>query len=72
MRTTLDIPERLLLDAKRLLKSRTKSEAVTEALKAAVRQKRLEYLLSLHGKLAIDDVTEELEQAELKDAARSR
>jgi Arc/MetJ family transcription regulator len=72
MRTTLDIPERLLREAQRLLKSRTKSAAVTEALRAAVRRKRLEHLLSLQGKVAIEDVTDELERAELKDAARTR
>jgi Arc/MetJ family transcription regulator len=72
MRTTLDIPEGLLRDAQRLLKSRTKSAAVTEALRSAVRRKQLEYLLSLQGKVAIEDVTEELERAELKDAARNR
>ena len=72
MKATLNIPEGLLQDAQRLLKYRTKSEVVTEALKAAVRQKRLECLCSLKGKLVIDDVIEELEQAELKDAARSR
>jgi Arc/MetJ family transcription regulator len=72
MRTTLDIPERLLRDAQRLLKARTKSATVTEALKAAVRQKQLECLLSLQGKIAVEDVTEELERAELKDAAHPR
>lgn len=72
MRTTLDVPERLLRDAQRLLKARTKSAAVTEALKAAVRQKQLEHLLSLQGKIAVEDVTEELERAELKDAAHPR
>jgi hypothetical protein len=72
VKATLNIPEGLLQDAQRLLKYRTKSEVVTEALKAAVRQKRLECLCSLKGKLVIDDVIEELEQAELKDAARSR
>ena len=55
-------------DAQRLLKSRTKSATVTLALEAAVRQKRLEHLLSLRGKIAIEDVTGDLEQAELDDA----
>lgn len=72
MRTTLDIPENLLTEAKQLLKTRTKSETVAIALREAVRARQIQYLLSQRGKIDVEDATEELERAELEDARRSR
>jgi Arc/MetJ family transcription regulator len=72
VRTTLDIPENLLTEAKQLLKTRTKSETVAIALREAVRARQIQYLLSQRGKIDVEDATEELERAELEDARRSR
>jgi len=72
VRTTLDIPEKLLAEAKRLLKAHTKSGAVAIALREAVQARQIAYLLSQRGKIDVEDVTEELERAEIEDAGRPR
>lgn len=72
MRTTLDLPEGLLDEARQLFGVKTKSQAVEIALRQAVRAKQLQYLLSQRGKIQVEDVTQELERAELEDAGRSR
>jgi len=72
MRTTLDIPRHLLDEARQRLGAKTKSQAVAMALREAVRARQVQHLLSLRGKLRVEDVTEELERAELADAGRTR
>jgi len=72
MRTTLEVPEALLRDATRLMKVKSKSEAVRLALDEYVRRNRRHKLLSLKGRIAIEDVSPELERAEVRDARRHR
>jgi len=72
MRTTLEVPEALLRDATRLMKVKSKSEAVRLALDDYVRRNRRHKLLSLKGRIAIEDVSPELERAEVRDARRHR
>ena len=71
MRTTLNISSDLLKEVVRLYEKKTTSKAVEEALKDALRRKRAESLLSLAGKIEIEDLTRELEDAELKEARGS-
>ncbi len=54
MRTTLDLPEKLLLEARRLSGARTKTETVIWGLEGLARKKKLERLWSMRGKLALD------------------
>ena len=68
MRTTVDVPERLLRDAQRVAHTRTRNEAVRLALDEFVRRRRRNQLLALRGCVEIDDVTAELERAELDEA----
>jgi hypothetical protein len=56
MRTTLDIPEPLLEEARRLLGFKSKTDTVVLSLQELIRRKRIEELKSLMGsvKLEID------------------
>lgn len=72
MRTTVDVPERLLRDAQRVARTRTRNEAVRLALDEFVRRSRRNQLLALRGRVEIDDVTAELEEAELGEAKSHR
>ncbi|MBA2441568.1 MAG: type II toxin-antitoxin system VapB family antitoxin [Rubrobacter sp.] len=65
MRTTLDIDAKLLEDALRISGERTKTATVEAALREYVRLKRKEMLLSLRGKVGIEDNWRELRQMDL-------
>jgi len=54
MRTTLEIDEKLLKEVVALTKDKNQGRAVSKALKEFIRQKRLEELLALRGKLRLD------------------
>ncbi|MBI3583038.1 MAG: type II toxin-antitoxin system VapB family antitoxin [Nitrospinae bacterium] len=51
MKTTLNIPNRLLDEAIKLAKSKTKKDAVIIALEDFVKKKRIEEALEMEGKL---------------------
>ena len=55
MRTTIDIDEKLLADAMRILNVSTKSEAVRIALERFLRAHAFEEILKLRGKLEWTD-----------------
>jgi Arc/MetJ family transcription regulator len=54
MRTTLDLPDGLLDEARRLLGYRSKTDTVTAALRELVRRARVEELKSLLGAVELD------------------
>lgn len=54
MRTTLDIPKELLLEAKRSIKAKTKTETVISGLKELIRNKKIQKLWELSGKIPLD------------------
>jgi Arc/MetJ family transcription regulator len=54
MRTTLDIPEELLEEARRLLGFQSKTDTVIVSLRELVRQKRIEELKDLMGAVELD------------------
>ncbi|MBI4330377.1 MAG: type II toxin-antitoxin system VapB family antitoxin [Chloroflexi bacterium] len=66
MRTTLDIPEELLAKAARLSGKKKKKEIVRLALEDYVRRNARKRLVDLIGKIEIEDLSEELERAELE------
>lgn len=65
MRTTIDLPEKLIGEVMTLSKAKKKKEAVRVALEEYVKKKKIEKLLSLPGKIEITDVTSDLEQIEI-------
>jgi hypothetical protein len=54
MRTTLDIPEPLIEEARRLLGFKSKTDTVVLSLKEMIRRKRLEELKELMGSVRLD------------------
>ena len=54
MRTTLDIPEGLIDEARRVLGFKSKTDTVVLSLQELVRRKRIEELKSLMGSVMLD------------------
>jgi Arc/MetJ family transcription regulator len=54
MRTTLDIPEPLIEEARRLLGFKSKTDTVVLSLRELIRRKRLEELKDLLGKVRLE------------------
>jgi Arc/MetJ family transcription regulator len=54
MRTTLDLPEPLIEEARRLLGFKSKTDTVVVSLQELVRTKRIEELKSMLGKVKLE------------------
>jgi Arc/MetJ family transcription regulator len=54
MRTTLDLPESLVEEARRALGFKSKTETVVVSLRELVRRKRLEELKALLGRVRLE------------------
>ena len=54
MRTTLDIPEPLIEEARQALGFKSKTDTVVLALKEVIRRSRIEELKGLMGKVRLD------------------
>ena len=65
MRATLNIPDQLLEEVQKLSHERSKTKAIIKAMEAYVREKKLEVLTSLRGKLDIEYDWEREEEREL-------
>jgi hypothetical protein len=67
MRATLNIPNDLLAEVQKITGEKSKTKAITIAMKEFIRQKKVKELISLRGKIQIEDVTEELERLEIQE-----
>lgn len=67
MRATLNIPDDLLSQVQKITGEKSKTKAITTAMKEYVRQQKIKELIALRGKIQIEDVTEELEKLELEE-----
>ncbi len=67
MRTTLNLNDEVINELLRETKAKTKTKAVTTALKEFIHKKRIEELKSLSGKLHINTNWRKLEKLELKE-----
>lgn len=65
MRTTLNIDAELLEETVRLSGGKKRSEAVEEALREYVRRRRKELLLTLPGRLQLEEDWRDLREMEL-------
>jgi Arc/MetJ family transcription regulator len=54
MRTTLDIPEELIEEARQLLGFKSKSDTIILSLKELIRHKRIEELKQMAGSIKLD------------------
>ena len=70
MRTTINIPDRLMADVDALFGDKSKTSVICEALEEYIKRGRRERLLALRGKLELKDLSRELEAEETKDAKR--
>lgn len=68
MRATLNIPDELIDEVQRLSGEKTKTQAIVTVMQDYVRRKKMEELLALRGKIAIEYDWEREEEAELKAA----
>lgn len=68
MRATLNIPDELIDAVQRLSGEKTKTQAIVTVMEEYVRRKKMEDLLALRGKIAIEYDWEREEEAELKAA----
>jgi len=60
MRTTLDLPESLLIEAMALTRIRTKTEVIKTALINLIQKEKLQELKSYFGKVDLDIDLDEL------------
>lgn len=71
MRSTLNIPDNLMSEVQKLSGEKSKTKAIVVAMEEFVRDRKIKKLLSLRGKIQIDDVTNELEELELQEMAEN-
>ncbi|MBI4690544.1 MAG: type II toxin-antitoxin system VapB family antitoxin [Nitrospirae bacterium] len=55
MKTTLNIPDALIKEAMTTAKTKTKTDTVIAGLKELIRQKKIDRVLSMVGKLEFSD-----------------
>ena len=67
MRATLNIPDDLVMEVQKISGEKSKTKAIVTAMEEFVRQRKIRELISLRGKIRIDDVSEELEELEIKE-----
>jgi Arc/MetJ family transcription regulator len=60
MRTTIDIPEELVLEAMRVTHLNTKTDVIKEGLMALIRREKLKYLKKIKGTINLDINMDEL------------
>ena len=71
MRATLNIPDELIKQVQELTGNKSKTGAIVAVMEEFVQRKKIDELLALRGKLAIDFDWERAEQDEMR-AAESR
>ena len=67
MRATLNIPDDLLSEVQKITGEKSKTKAITIAMKEYVRQKKIKELIALRGKIQIDYDWEKEEELEIKE-----
>ncbi|MFC1534217.1 type II toxin-antitoxin system VapB family antitoxin [Thermodesulfobacteriota bacterium] len=68
MRTTLNLKEDLINQVIQLTGAKNKSRAVNEVLEVYIREKQMQKLLNLKGKLNLDNNWKKLREMELDEA----
>ena len=71
MRATLNIPDDLITEVQKATGEKSKTKAITVAMKEFIKQKKIKQLLALRGKIQIDYDWEKEEELEMK-AQRER
>ncbi len=72
MRTTINISDSIIKETQAMYNTNNKSKAIENALKDAIRVKKLEKLMELKGKITFDEESiENLRRAEIDEAKES-
>lgn len=66
MRTTLNLDEALIRDLMQVAEGKTKTEAIHEAIREYVRQRKIDRLRALRGKVLLSEDWQEREEEELR------
>jgi len=69
MRTTLNIDDSLMSDLLDFANEKSKTKAITIAIKDYLRRQKIEKILSCQGKLDIEDNWKSLEEEEMQEYA---
>lgn len=73
MRTTLNISNDIIAETQAIYDTKNRSSAVEQALKDAIRYKKLQKLFALKGKIAFDEeYLEEQRRAEINESNDAR
>lgn len=67
MRTTLNIDDNLISKLIIITNEKSKTKAITIAIKDFIKKKKIEKIISFQGKLSIEDNWQEIEKEELKE-----
>ena len=54
MRTTLDLPENLIIEAQKITNSKTKTEVIIKALENLIKQDKIDRIKNYRGKIKLD------------------
>ena len=65
MRTTINLKSEIIQEVMHLTGAKNKSQAINEALETYVREKRMQKLLDLKGKLSLEENWKALREMEL-------
>lgn len=68
MRATLNIPDELIDEVRRISGLKSKTRAIVTVMEEYIRRKKMEELLALRGKINVDYDWEQEEELELKAA----
>lgn len=71
MRATLNIPDDLISEVQKISGEKSKTKAITVAMKEFIRQKKIKELIALRGKVRVDYDWEKEERLEME-AQRKR
>ena len=66
MRATLNIPDDLMTEIQKATGEKSKTKAITVAMKEFIKQKKIKQLLALRGKIQIDYDWEKEEELEMR------
>lgn len=66
MRATLNIPDEILSDVQKITGEKSKTKAITIAMKEFIRQKKIKELIALRGKVQIDYDWQKEEELEIE------
>ncbi len=66
MRTTLDLPEKLILEAMKITHIKTKTKIITTALEELIRKKRIAELKTFKGKVDLNIDMDKLRNRECR------